>query len=161
MNNRQIKTLISFIVGVYLTLVVFNNTVNYQANFQFVSMVVKMEDTFSPELNDWRGTHHPVVHHFLYIFIILWECLIAGLLFFGAYQMWTNIRAEKSDFNRSKTWASTGLALGVVLWFFVFISVAGEWFLMWQSSQWNAQENAFALTTCFLLFLIFLGQDND
>jgi hypothetical protein len=37
----------------------------------------------------------------------------------------------------------------MVLWFSGFITVGGEWFLMWQSEIWNGQEAAFRLVVIF------------
>jgi len=51
-----------------------------------------------------------------------------------------------------------GIAMGILLWFVFFIIIGGEWFLMWQSKNWNGQANAFFLTISFLLFLIYLNQ---
>jgi predicted small integral membrane protein len=40
-------------------------------------------------------------------------------------------------------------------WFVFFVTLAGEWFLMWQSSTWNAQSTAFSLTMITLGLLLF------
>ena len=34
-------------------------------------------------------------------------------------------------------------SLGFLVWFFGFMVIGGEWFQMWQSSQWNGQQPAF------------------
>lgn len=159
MTDRISKILLSTTVGMYLLAVVFNNVTDYNSNFQFVHMVAKMEDTFSYASNGWRSIQHPAIHHLMYIFIIIWEFSIMFLLLRGAYQMLKSIHTSAEDFKKSKSLTSVGLTLGVVLWFFVFITVGGEWFLMWQSSKWNAQTNAFFLSCCFLLFLIFHNQE--
>jgi predicted small integral membrane protein len=28
------------------------------------------------------------------------------------------------------------------MWFVAFLSIGGEWFLMWQSKNWNGQDDA-------------------
>jgi len=43
-------------------------------------------------------------------------------------------------------------------WFFGFIVVGGEWFLMWQSDAWNAQDAAFRFYMTILGVLIFVNQ---
>ncbi len=65
---------------------------------------------------------------------------------------------EDVAFRLAKTKTTIGLSLGILLWFFVFGAIAGEWFLMWQSDEWNAQDTAYFLTGIFLLFLIFHTQ---
>jgi len=40
--------------------------------------------------------------------------------------------------------------------------IAGEWLLMWQSKDWNAQQAAFRFAVLFLLGLIFVSlKDED
>ena len=101
------------------------------------------------------------MHHVFYVTIILLEMLTAFLMFLGAYKMTATRQREAAVFSEAKKWTSLGLALAVFLFFFVFLTVAGEWFLMWQSPKWNAQANAFSLTLSFMLFLVFHNQSND
>jgi predicted small integral membrane protein len=70
------------------------------------------------------------------------------------------LRAPATEFKNAKKYTSFGLSLGVLLWFIVFIAIGGEWFLMWQSKIWNAQNTAFFLTCSFLLFLIHHNQED-
>jgi predicted small integral membrane protein len=51
-----------------------------------------------------------------------------------------------------------GLVLGFTLWFFGFMTVGAEWFLMWQSQNWNGQQAAFRIIACIGIVLVFLGQ---
>jgi predicted small integral membrane protein len=160
MNSRLIKIFFSCTVGLYVSLVCFNNITDYHSNFQFVSMVAKMDDTFSKENNGWRSIHSSIFHHSMFLFIIAWELAIAVLLLFGAFKMIHKFRSGAAEFITAKKYTATGLSLGVLLWFTVFIAIGGEWFLMWQSKNWNAQNTAFLLTCCFLLFLIHHNQND-
>jgi predicted small integral membrane protein len=160
MNSRLIKILLSCSAGLYISLVCFNNILDYHSNFQFIAMVAKMGDTFSPAKNGWRSINNSLLHHVMFILIILWELLVAVLLLFGVLQMTKKYKADSIEFKRAKKYTAFGLSLGVLLWFTVFIAVGGEWFLMWQSKTWNAQGTAFLLTCCFLLFLIHHNQDD-
>jgi predicted small integral membrane protein len=36
------------------------------------------------------------------------------------------------------------LTLSLLMWLMAFLSVGAEWFLMWQSKDWNGQEAASA-----------------
>ncbi|MBD0352590.1 MAG: DUF2165 domain-containing protein [Bacteroidota bacterium] len=161
MNSRLIKILFTCAVGLYISLVCFNNIFDYHSNFTFVSMVARMEDTFSKPRNTWRSVNNVFLHHLLFVLIIVWELVIAVLLTVGAVQMIRKFRAATMEFKKAKVYASHGFALGVLLWFTVFIAVGGEWFLMWQSKNWNAQNTAFLLTCCFLLFLLHHNQEDS
>ncbi len=160
MNSRVIKLLFSRAVGLYISLVCFNNIFDYSSNFPFVRMVAKMGDTFSKEKNSWRSVNNSFVHYILFILIVTWELLIAALVWIGSFKMVNKLRAPSIEFKNAKKYTSFGLSLGVLLWFIVFIAIGGEWFLMWQSKNWNAQQTAFFLTCCFLLFLIFHSQED-
>jgi predicted small integral membrane protein len=50
------------------------------------------------------------------------------------------------------------LTIGFVLYFFGFMTVGAEWFLMWQSHQWNGQQAAFRVIVCTALVLLFVCQ---
>lgn len=160
MNSRRIKILFACTAGLYISLVCLNNIIDYRSNFAFVSMVAKMEDTFSIKQNGWRSVHSEFLHHSFFILIIIWEAVIAICLFIGATHMVHKFRTTADEFSAAKSFATYGFALGVLLWFTVFIAIGGEWFLMWQSKTWNAQNTAFLLTACFLLFLLYHNQDS-
>ncbi len=151
----------SLAVGVYITIVCFNNIFDYSANFPFVSMVASMSDTFAKDKNGWRAIENVRLHHALFVFIIIWELLIAVLLWLGAYHMIRHFKSTTPDFKAAKKYTAAGLSLGILLWFTVFIAIAGEWFLMWQSKTWNAQTTAFFLSSIFLLFLIHHNQEDN
>jgi predicted small integral membrane protein len=160
MNSRLIKILFSGAVGVYISLVCFNNVFDYNSNFPFVRMVANMEDTFSKERNGWRAINSVSWHHILFILIVIWELSIAFLVWLGFFRMISKLRLSAIEFKQAKKYTSLGMALGVLLWFTAFITIGGEWFLMWQSKTWNAQSTAFFLTCCFLLFLIHHNQED-
>jgi predicted small integral membrane protein len=48
--------------------------------------------------------------------------------------------------------------LGIILWFSGFITIGGEWFLMWQSDVWNGQQAAFRLVVIIGITLLYLIQ---
>jgi predicted small integral membrane protein len=154
MSNRQISILMGFLPGIYMSLVVFNNLFDYNSNFVFLSNVASMTQVFSGETNRWRAVTVPSVHHLMYISVITWEFCTALVLLYGSIQMWKQRAADRTVFLASKKFVLLGLSMGVILWFTAFITVAGEWFLMWQSTQWNGSHTAFFLSGIFLLFLI-------
>ena len=158
---RLIKILFGASIGLYMVMICFNNITDYDSNFQFVRMVSSMADVFSKEKTGWRSVNSEILHHIIYLFIILWEIAIAILTISGTIKMTRNLKSGTLEFNQSKKLLATGLSLGVILWFGMFITIGGEWFLMWQSLDWNGQNTAFLLSICFLLFLIYLNQHDD
>jgi predicted small integral membrane protein len=54
------------------------------------------------------------------------------------------------------------LTLSLLLWVVAFLSVGGEWFLMWQSRTWNGEEAAFRMFAVVgLVLLIVMHGDGD
>jgi len=59
--------------------------------------------------------------------------------------------------------AIVALALSLLQWSVAFLSVGGEWFLMWQSRSWNGQDAAFRIFTVIgiVLLLVALKDEED
>jgi predicted small integral membrane protein len=54
------------------------------------------------------------------------------------------------------------LTAGIMLWLLAFTTIGGEWFLMWQSKDWNGQQAAFRMfTTEALILILFLLPDPE
>jgi predicted small integral membrane protein len=53
------------------------------------------------------------------------------------------------------------LTLSLLQWYVAFISVSGEWFLLWQSRTWNGQDAAFRMFAMMGLSLVFLSLRDD
>jgi predicted small integral membrane protein len=153
---RVSKVLLVMSVALFSTLVVFNNVVDYSTNFSFVQHVLQMDTIFSQDQAAWRSISTPVVHHLSYILIILWEVLVATLCWIGAARLLRNIR-NANDFNEVKSVAVAGLTAGMLLWFTGFVAVGGEWFLMWQSDEWDGQQAASRFVIMLGVILIYLN----
>lgn len=162
MKIRLLKIIFSFAVAIYMTLVVFNNLTDPNSNFRFVKAVFAMEDVFSGGTNRWRSLESPLSHVIGFSMIVGLEFVIAFFLWMGAVGMLWNYSSDTGAYLKSKMKTTVGFALGILLWFTMFITVGGEWFLMWQSEKWNAIPTAYSLTIIFLLLLIFNQQrDHD
>jgi len=156
--DRLLKIGLGFSASVYMFFVIFNNLFDYDSNYQFINHIASMSEVFNKQTNAWRSIQSAVFHHFMYVLIILWEVFVFALLAIGTLQMFRSIKSDSVTFEEAKVKAKSGFVCGVILWFLVFVSVGGEWFLMWQSEKWNGQQNGFLLTICFLLFANYLNQ---
>ena len=161
MSIRISKTVLLAAVALFFTLVVFNNTTDYYSNYFFVKHVLSMDTTFNGNKGMWRAITSPTIHHIFYIGIILAEAIAAFLCWKGAIGLFKN-RDNLTAFKAAKTPAIYGLTLGILIWFVGFIAIGGEWFLMWQSTQWNGIEAAFRIVTvCGIALLYLLMPDGD
>jgi len=158
MYLRHSKAVLVLLIGLFASLVAVNNITDYNSNFQFVRHVMSMDTTFQGNSLMWRALTQPWFHHLAYGVIITIESLVGILCLAGAYLLWKNRHASSVVFNHSKRIATYGLVLGIVLWFSGFMTVGAEWFLMWQSPNWNGQQAAFRFITVIFVTLIFLHQ---
>jgi predicted small integral membrane protein len=158
MTLRLCKIVLLASLALHLLLIVFNNLTDYGSNLAFVRHVLTMDTTFEGNRGLWRSIAHPVVHHTFYAVIILWETTALILCAWGAGRLWLLRRAPAIEFNRGKHLAIVGLTVSLLLWFVAFLTIGGEWFLMWQSRIWNGQVAATRLFLCTAVILLVLIQ---
>ena len=144
-------------LAAYAFIVAYNNVADYGSNYQFVRHVLSMDTTFPGNALMHRAITNESIWRVAYALIMAMEGLIAFLLALGAVMLLARLRAPAEVFNRSKVWAVAGLTVGFALWFFGFMVIAGEYFAMWQSKEWNGQQAAFRITTEILAVLIFVS----
>lgn len=154
---RDSKILVVLALAAFALLVAGNNVADYASNAEFVRQVLSMDTTFPGNRLMWRAITSPVVWGAAYWLIIATEALTGLCLLLGALRMLSRRRAPKACFEDAKAWAIAGATLGFLLWFFGFLVIGGEWFLMWQSELWNGQQAAFRIAMTMLGALIYLG----
>jgi predicted small integral membrane protein len=161
MTLRVARMSLVFSVALYYSLVVFNNVTDYNSNYQLVRHVLMMDSTFPGNHGVWRALNQPALHTAFYLGIIAWETFTMLLCWWGALRLAKSLRAPAAMFNRAKNIAIAALSLGLLQWLVAFLTVGGEWFLMWQSKTWNGQEAAFRMFTVISLVLLFLIQSDS
>jgi predicted small integral membrane protein len=154
--DRICKAVVVLGVAACYTLLVFNNITDYGSNYQFVRHVLLMDTTFPGNHSMWRAIHSPAAHAAFYLSIIAWEFLTMALCWWGGIRLLKTRRGTMPEFIRARSLAVSGLVLGLMMWLFAFLTIGGEWFLMWQSPTWNGQEAAFRMFTVLGLVLLFL-----
>ncbi|MGA9981577.1 MAG: DUF2165 domain-containing protein [Candidatus Sulfotelmatobacter sp.] len=158
MTLRVAKMLLVFAVSVFYSFVVLNNTTDYESNYQFVRHVLMMDSTFPGNRGMWRALNSPAWHTFFYVSIIAWEILTMILCWWGGLNLARALSGTVEAFNRAKRVAIAALTSALLMWLVVFLSVGGEWFLMWQSKSWNGQDSAFRMFTVIGILLLLVAQ---
>jgi predicted small integral membrane protein len=158
MTLRIAKILLVFAIAVFYSFVVFNNTTDYPSNYQFVRHVLMMDSTLPGNGGMWRALNSPAWHTALYVFIIAWESLTMFLSWWGGTRLVRALRGTASDFNRAKLLSIAALTVALLMWLVAFLSIGGEWFLMWQSTAWNGQDAAFRMFTVTGIVLLLVAQ---
>jgi predicted small integral membrane protein len=155
-SARWAKILLLAVIALFFTLVAFTNITDFDTNYQFVRHVLAMDTTFPDSHTRWRAIVSPAIHLAFYICIILWETLSALLGWAGAITLFRARHASAATFAAAKRSGTLALTAGLMLWLFAFTTIGGEWFLMWQSRDWNGQQAAFRMFTTEALILILL-----
>lgn len=156
--TRLAKIAVCLALAGFCLLVAFDNVTDPQANYNFVSHVMSMDTTFPGSNLMYRSVTNPVWWTICYSLIIATQIVCGFLLLAGGVQMWRSRLATGAAFERAKLYAIGGCLLAFLLWFFVFMVIAGEWFAMWQSKNYNAQDASFRFYITVLAALIFLNQ---
>jgi predicted small integral membrane protein len=158
---RLAKAALIASLAAYASIVTYDNIVDYESNYQFVGHVLSMDTTLPGNALMGRAINDRSVWTAAYGVIIAAEGFTALLLAAGTSALLGRLTAPAAIFNRAKVWAVAGLIVGFGLWFFGFLVVAGEYFAMWQSKDWNGQESAFRIAITMVGALIFVGLPDD
>ena len=158
MMLRAAKILLVLAVALFYTLVVFNNVTDYGSNYEFVRHVMMMDSTFPGNHGMWRAINAPRAHTALYISIIASEFVTMILCWWGGLRLARVFHGSSLEFQRAKTVAIAGLTVSLLKWLVAFLTIGGEWFLMWQSRTWNGQDAAFRMFTVVGVVLLLLVQ---
>ena len=72
MITRTAKLFLLAALGLFYSLVVFNNLTDFNSNYQFVRHVLMMDTTFPGNHGMWRALASPGVHLVFYFAIVVW-----------------------------------------------------------------------------------------
>ena len=142
MALRASKAVLVFAIALFYTILVLNNITDYGSNYEFVRHVLMMDSTFPGNHLTWRAVNSPLVHTVFYIGIIAWESVTMLLCWWAGVRLLKSYRADRAEFEAAVNVAVIALTTSLLMWLVAFLSVGGEWFLMWQSKTWNGQETA-------------------
>jgi len=153
---RLVKTGMVASIALFALLTAYNNVVDYGSNYAFVRHTLTMDTTFPDNALKGRAITSPVAWTAAYSLIILTEAAVGAILAFAAWRLGRTTR-HSALFNAAKAYVVIGVGLGFLLWFTGFMVLGGEWFLMWQSKQFNGQEAAFRFYMTLLAVGIFVS----
>src|SRR5580704_3583549 len=150
-ETRIVKIVMVGSLALFAGLVAYDNLTDYQTNYVFVRHVLSMDTTPPGNSLMYRSISSPSLWEGAYALIIACEAATALGFTGAAALLLRHLRSPATSFNRSKGLAAVAAGLG-------FMVIGGEWFQMWQSSQWNGQQPAFRFYLTILAVLIFVMQ---
>ncbi|OEJ93734.1 DUF2165 domain-containing protein [Streptomyces thermolilacinus] len=127
-------------VAVYMALVAFGNITDFGTNQQFVRHVLAMDTTFKDPDLMWRAVESPALQDAAYVAIIVWETVAAAVLLLATVLWCAGLR--RGAYGRARAASTAGLVMVLLLFGLGFMAIGGEWFAMWQSSDWNGLDAA-------------------
>ena len=160
-ESRIAKIVMVGSLALFALVVTFDNLADYESNFEFVRHVLSMDTTFPGNALLYRRVTSLALWNSAYWLIILGEGSTSATPAVAAIFMMRDLCSDGARFNRSKHCVFIGAAIGFLVWFFGFMVIGGEWFLMWQSQAWNGQEGAFRFYLTVLAVVIFVNQKDD
>jgi predicted small integral membrane protein len=135
-----VSTLLVGTVALYMALVAFSNITDFGTNQQFVRHVLAMDTTFKDEDLMWRAIESKGVQDTAYVLIIIWET-VAALVLVAATYFWARALGHRT-FHTARRYSTLGLLMVLLLFGAGFMAIGGEYFVMWQSGDWNGLDAA-------------------
>lgn len=158
MTIRWMKLLVLVGIALDYTFLVFDNLTDFDSNYEFVRHVLLMDTTLPGNHGIWRAIHSPSVHLVFYWAIIVWEFASMVLMWWGVANLFRALRLSALEFNAQKRVGIIAMGVSLLMWLVAFLDVGGEWFMMWQSPNWNGQAQAFRMFAIIGIVLLLLLQ---
>jgi len=155
---RVITSLIVVMVASYYLVVGFDNVTNPTnpngSNWPFVTGVLSGDGVPADSGFGWRFIDASWFAGVAYVGIIATEILTGVVLLIGAVKG-LRTSARRDAWDRAQKWTFAGGFLGLLLYFFGFIVVGGNWFIMYLNSKYNGLDPAFQNSVIVLAMVIF------
>lgn len=154
---RVITSLFILMVAAYYLVVGFDNITNPTnpngSNWPFVQGVISGDGVPADSGFEWRFIDATWFQVISYILIIALETLTGIILLIAGFK---GLRAAKTPpgWADAQKWTFVGGFLGLSIFFFGFMVVGGNWFIMYLNSKWNGLEPAFQNSVMTVSMLI-------
>jgi len=156
---RLAASLFVLMTAAYYLVVAFDNITNpvnpNASNWPFVQGVLSGDGVPADSGFQWRFIDATWFQVLSYIGIIAGETITGILLLIGGI---LGIRRTSAcpRWGRAQKWTFAGGTTGLLVFFFGFITVGGNWFIMYLNSKWNGLEPAFQNSVMTALMMIFV-----
>ena len=156
---RVAASLVVLMVASYYFVVAFDNITNpvnpNASNWPFVRGVISGDGVPADSGFGWRFIDATWFQALCYVGVVAAECITCTLLIIASVK---GLRASSTAalWGHAQKWSIAGGIVGLALFFFGFMVVGGNWFIMYLNSKWNALEPAFwsAVMTMFMVLLV-------
>lgn len=146
------------IIASFFSITVYNNVIDYQTNYPFIKHVMSMDTTFRTPALMHRAITNPSHHAIFYIIIVITQAISALCLWISICLLLRHLTSY-TNFINAKRYALGALFIGFLLYAGGFLVIGGQWFAMWQSSNWNAQMKAGLFINLIMFVLLFINSN--
>lgn len=154
---RVITSLFILMVVAYYLVVGFDNITNptnpNASNWPFVKGVLSGDAVPADSGFEWRFIDATWFQAASYIAVMACETL-TGILLLIAGILGLRASSTSGQWNHAQKLTFLGGFLGLAVFFFGFMVVGGNWFIMYLNSQWNGLEPAFQNSVMTISMLI-------
>ena len=154
---RTVTSVFVLMVASYYLVVAFDNITNPTnpngSNWPFVQGVLSGDGVPVDSGFEWRFIDATWFQAASYVGIMAVEAITGILLLIGGI---LGVRGARSSVRWATTqrWTYVGGLAGLVVFFFGFMVVGGNWFIMYLNSKWNGLEPAFQNSVITLAMLL-------
>ena len=157
---RISKIVLVVTLALFGTLGVLNLT-SWEQGTGMVEAITSMSGIAEAERPPW-ATDNRLIVVLGYLFIALGKLAGGACCAVGAVRMWSARRGTGDEFQASKRWALTGVAVFLFLFFGGFMYLAGQFFMGWRTELGTASaEGAFTLGASVALIGLFVSQHDS
>jgi predicted small integral membrane protein len=154
---RVVTSLFILMVAAYYLVVGFDNITNptnpNASNWPFVQGVLSGDGVPADSGFEWRFINATWFQAASYVLVMTLETLTGIILLIAGFK---GLRTAKTcpGWGHAQKWTFVGGFLGLSIFFFGFMVVGGNWFIMYLNSKWNGLEPAFQNSVMTMLMLI-------
>lgn len=154
---RVTTSIFVLMVAAYYLMVAFDNITNptnpNASNWPFVQGVLSGDGVPADSGFEWRFIDATWFQALSYVGVMVGETLAGVTLLLGGI---LGLRRSGScpRWGNTQKWTYVGGTIGLAVFFFGFMVVGGNWFIMYLNSKWNGLEPAFQNSTMTGIMLI-------
>lgn len=156
---RIVASIFVLMTASYYLVVGFDNITNPTnpngSNWPFVQGVLSGDGVPADSGFEWRFIDATWFQAAGYVMIMTLETVTGILLLIGGLLGLRRSGATVS-WGKAQRWTYAGGTVGLTVFFFGFITVGGNWFIMYLNSKWNGLAPAFQNSVMTALTLIFV-----
>ena len=137
-------------------IVCLNNITAPGANLRFVEHIMTMDTTNMDAGTQWREVRSAALHRAAFVAILVCEGAVTLLGLVGSYFLAVNLTAGGDAWDSAKLFGYLAFLAALVVWFFIIQVVGAEWYVSWQSEEWNAIRDSIRINLITIAGIIIL-----